>query len=144
MVSIDAPSLDTLTFARILSRSSRSCSRVRFAVPRESIEPASEHAVPRFAFDCSSPQRRPTCANTVPPRVFLGSITSCIPDGRVRRITRASIFSGVGSNTSPATMSVPPLKSLSIAATSGARGTATRSGCAVGWNSPSVRFAGRR
>jgi hypothetical protein len=128
IVSIDAPSLDTPTFARILSRSSRNCSRVRFAVPRESIEPASEQAVPRFAFDCSSPQRSPSCATTVPPRVFFGSITSCIPDGSVRRITCASMFSGVGSNISPMATSVPPLRSLSIAATSGGRGTATRSG----------------
>ena len=40
-------------------------------------------------------------ATTVPPRVFLGNITSFSPFGSLARITRASMFFGVGSNASP-------------------------------------------
>ena len=131
-VSIDAPSMLTDVEARRRSSASLSSPRVRFCVPRESIALATEQALPRFAFAASSPQRRPSCATTVPPRVFFGTSVSFMPEGSVRRTMRDSMFWGVGSNTSPAATSPAPAKSLRTVATSGGDGTWTRSGLSAG------------
>ena len=131
-VSIEAPSVLTAVAARRRSSASFSSVRVCFSVPRDSIALATEHALPRFVFTASSPQRSPSCATTVSPRVFFGSSVSFMPDGSVRRMIRASMFCGVGSNTSPAVTSPGPAKPLRSAVTSGAAGTATRSALSAG------------
>ena len=57
--------------------------------------------VPLPKSDFSSPKWRLMRATTVPPRVFLGNITSFMPLGSLARMTRASMFCGVGSKASP-------------------------------------------
>ncbi len=117
---------DRRVAARRRSSASFSSARLRFCVPRESIALATEQALPRFVFAASSPQRRASCATTVPPRVFFGSSVSFMPEGSVRRMMRASMFCGVGSNASPAATSDAPAKPFRIAATSGAGGHVRR------------------
>ena len=63
------------------------------------------------------------------------------PPGRVARVVRLSIRSGVATNTSPADTAALPLKSFITAATSGRGGKGERSGALVGRKVPTVRFA---
>ncbi len=81
-----------------------------------------------------------TEATTVPPRVLRESRDIFMPSGNVLRTTRDSMLATLVSKASPAATTAEPLKSLSVAATSGVAGISVRSGAFVGIKLASVRL----